>query len=138
MSIQEVQGPLMNRPTGMAVVIAEHEYNPLNGFYEPLLHAAPDSATVLAIVAGATLTTVPATVNARYAYILVLSNTGAVGGTVTITDQAGAIMTMFVPANGTIAIVSTPSAPIFQMAVGAVNVTSTIAAIQVFVSYFDK
>lgn len=138
MSVTEVQVPLMDRPTGMAVVIAEHYYNPLNGFYEPLLQTAPDSHTITATVAGALLTTVPATVNSRYVYILVLSNTGAAGGTITITDTAGAIMTIYVPAYGTIAIVSTPSAPIFQLAVGAVTVTSSIETIEVFISHFDK
>lgn len=140
MSVTEVQVTLPAPPTGMALVTALHEYNPLNGHYEPLVKLQTLNDEIAATVAGALLMTVPATVNRRDVYIIVLSNTGATGDSVTIADAAGTnTITIYVPGYQTIAIVSIPAAPIISFGPGNVNATSlATATVRVFVSSNDK
>jgi len=115
MSIQQdPQETLPDPPTGVALVIAEHVYNPETGHYDPSLRNRP-------LTAGATVTVPPAaaalliTVVAGapvWIYHLVLANLGG-NERVTITEPGNNTYIVDVPANQTIPIVSTPQAPIF-------------------------
>lgn len=134
MSVTEVQVPLPPPPTGVALVIAEHEYNPESGHYEPPLRDVPRNANVVAAVApGGQLIAGVTPAAPVWIYHLVFANAGAAEIVTLTRPDDGITYVVAVPANLTTVIVSTPQAPLFVsrgtgniMAVGAAgNVTVT-------------
>lgn len=114
MSVTEIQIPLPDPPTGVALVITEHEYNPESGHYEPPLRDRPltASATVTVPPAAAALLLTVGAGAPVWIYHLVLANEGG-NERVTITETGGNTYIVDVPLNDTVVIVSTPQAPIF-------------------------
>ena len=139
MSIQEAQVPLPAPPTGVALIIAEHEYNPENGHYEPSIRGVPLNVNAVApAVAGAFLAVVA---NAPVLfYHFVFANPIAAVETITLTEPGGNTYIVEVPANNTVTLVSTPDAPLFVSRVAG-NFTilgSSGAGTQVTAAYVVK
>ena len=99
MAVVETQVPLPDPPTGVALVLAEHGYNPENGHYEPPLRARPLNASIASgtLAAPAVLLAVAAGVT-LWIYHIVLANTSAAAETCVITEPGGNTYTVEVPA----------------------------------------
>jgi hypothetical protein len=138
MSIQESQVPLPAPPTGAALIIAEHEYNPENGHYEPSIRGVPLNVNAVApLVAAAFLAVVANT--AVWFYHFVFANAGGAAVTVTLAEPGGNTYIVDVPANQTVTVVSNPDAPLFMSRVaGNITILGTIATVQVTAAYVVK
>jgi len=139
MSVQETQVPLPAPPTGVALVIAEHEYNPENGHYEPSIRGLPLNVNAVApAVAGAFLAVAA---NAPvWFYHFVFANTLGAVETITLTEPGGNTYIVTVPANTTVTLVSNPDAPLFMSrTVGNITILGTVGAgTQVTAAYVVK
>jgi len=139
MSVQETQVPLPAPPTGVALVIAEHEYNPENGHYEPSIRGVPLNVNAVApAVAGAFLAVAA---NAPvWFYHFVFANTLGAVETITLTEPGGNTYIVTVPANTTVTLVSNPDAPLFMSrTVGNITILGTVGAgTQVTAAYVVK
>jgi len=144
MSVQESQVPLPDPPTGVALIIAEHEYNPENGHYEPPIRGVPLNASADCGITPATNPLIAVALGAPvWIYHLVFANTGGAIETVVLTEPGplANTYTVQVPANTTMAMISTPSAPLFVSRVAAAgNITaqSTAGTTTVTVTYVVK
>lgn len=145
MAVVETQVPLPDPPTGVALVLAEHDYNPENGHYEPPLRARPLNASIASgtLAAPAVLLAVAAGVT-LWIYHIVLANTSAAAETCVITEPGGNTYTVEVPANLTVVVTSTPDAPLFMarnaLAVAA-NITfgsDVITSVTATITYVTK
>lgn len=142
MSVTEVQVPLPDPPTGIALVLTEHVYNPENGHYEPPLRARPQNASIpsgtlvapnplLAVVAGTPI----------WIYHIVLANVSGAAETCVLAETGGGnTYTVEVPANQTVIVTSTPDAPLFMSrAAGAFMFGSDVAAsVVITITYVTK
>ena len=138
MSIQESQVPLPAPPTGVALVIAEHEYNPENGHYEPSIRGVPLNVNLLSPLAAAAFLAVAAN-TAVWFYHFVFANTGGAAVTVTLAEPGGNTYIVEVPANQTVQMISNPDAPLFVSRVaGNITLLGTIATVQVTATYVVK
>ena len=139
MSVQETQVPLPAPPTGVALVIAEHEYNPENGHYEPSIRGVPLNVNAVApAVAGAFLAVAA---NAPvWFYHFVFANTLGAVETITLTEPGGNTYIVTVPANTTVTLVSNPDAPLFMSrTAGNITILGTVGAgTQVTAAYVVK
>jgi len=139
MSIQETQVPLPAPPTGVALVIAEHEYNPENGHYEPSIRGLPLNVNLQAPAVAAAFLAVVANAPVWF-YHFVFANTIAAVETITLTEPGGNTYIVEVPANTTVTLISNPDAPLF-MSRTAGNITllgSTGAGTFVTATYVVK
>ena len=141
MSVIERQIPLPDPPTGAALIIAEHEYNPENGHYEPSIRGLPLNADILSgtIAAPTTLLTVVAGAPV-WIYALAIANNNAAVQQCVITEFGGNTYIVDIPANATYFVVSNPDAPIFiSRTAGIMTVGSTLAGtINVTATYVVK
>jgi len=147
MSIQESQAGLPAPPTGVALVIAEHEYNPENGHYEPPLRAQPLNAWIASgtLAAPAILLALAAGVRV-WVYHIVLANTSGGNETCVITGPEAVpnTYTVEVPQNTTVIVTSTPDAPVFVARVPAAaagNITfgsDILGAVTATITYVTK
>jgi len=112
MSVQESQTPLPPPPTGVALIIAEHEYNPENGHYEPSIRGVPLNVNLQAPLAAAAFLAVAANAPVWF-YHLVFANTIAAAETITLTEPGGNTYIVHLAGNTTMAMISTPDAPLF-------------------------
>lgn len=137
-AINEAQTPLPVPPTGVDTTITEHDFNPENAHYEPLLKNGPQNAVALATPVVANF--IPVTATARpWIYYILLANTGGVAGTVILAEPGGNTLTVEVPANLTVIVPSTPEAPIFvSRTAGQITIISDIATIAVTATYVNK
>jgi len=114
---QDPQVPLPDPPTGVAVVIAEHDYNPENGHYEPPLRNRPLNAAIASgtLAAPAVLLAIAAVAAGvrLWIYHIVLANTSVAIETCVITEPSGNTYTVEIPASTTVIVTSTPEAPVF-------------------------
>jgi hypothetical protein len=146
MSVTETQVDLPDPPTGMAVVIAKHNYNPENGHYEPPLRAPPLNASVISgtLAAPANLVPVVAAGAIWWVYHIVLANTSGANETCVITEPGGQTYTVEVLANTTVIVTSTPDAPVFiarNATAAAVNITfgsDIITSVTATITYVTK
>ena len=141
MSIQESQVPLPAPPTGVAIVIAEHEYNPENGHYEPSIRGLPLNANIASGTLAAPTTLLTVVANAPvWIYALVLANINAAVQNCVITEIGGNTYTIEIPANSTYFVTSNPDAPIFiSRTAGIMTVGSTlVGTIDVTATYVIK
>ena len=139
MAVVETQVPLPAPPTGVALVIAEHEYNPENGHYEPPIRGLPLNVNLAAPAVAAAFLAVVANAPVWF-YHFVFANPIAAVETITLVEPGGNTYIVEVPANQTITIVSTPSAPLFVSRTAG-NITllgSTGAGTQVTATYVVK
>jgi len=114
MSVVEAQIPLPTPPTGHDLTYAEHTYNPENGYYEPIMKAAPLNANIAVTnVAQNLIVGLLAATPAWIYHILFANNTAAVR-TYTLTEPGGNTYIMVVPANISVPLISTPDAPLFK------------------------
>lgn len=138
MSVQEAQVPLPAPPTGVSLVIAEHEYNPENGHYEPPIRGLPLNVNLLAPLAAAAFLAVVAGAPVWF-YHFVFANTGAAVETVTLTEPGGNTYIVEVPANQTVNMISTPSAPLFvSRTAGNITLLGDVGTTQVTATYVVK
>ena len=141
MSIQESQVPLPAPPTGVALVIAEHEYNPENGHYEPSIRGLPLNADILSGTLAAPTTLLTMVANAPvWIYALAIANNNAAVQQCVITEFGGNTYIVDIPASSTYFVVSNPDAPIFiSRTAGIMTVGSTLAgSINVTATYVVK
>lgn len=116
---QDPQVPLPGPPTGVALVITEHGYNPETGHYEPPLRTRPENASIDSgtLAAPTNLIIFAAGDRPVWIYHIVLANTGNTVQTCEITEPGGNVYTVELPANTldhpTAIITSTPDAPLF-------------------------
>ena len=144
MSDNEVNVPLPTPPTGFDTSIVQQEYNPEIGHFEPPLKARPLTASIASgtLAAPNALLAVAAGV-VVWVYQIMLANTSAAAETAVITYGAFTY-TVEIPANNSIPIISTPSAPIFfarNATAAAVNMTfgSDVAgAVTATITYVTK
>lgn len=113
--INEQQGSLPRQPKGVDIVMTDHEFNPANGHYEPVLAVAPANIQNVATSGGSILFTVPATVNQRWVYgVIAIPQSG--DEYVQLSDSLGANKLPIQAASGvTFILMSTPGAPLFTV-----------------------
>ena len=126
MSIQESQVPLPAPPTGVSIVIAEHEYNPENGHYEPSIRAIPLTANLLAPAAVGPFGPAIVANTTIWYYHFVFANTIGAAETITLTEPGGLTYIVEVPQNTTLVITSTPDAPLFMARIAGAVVNTTL------------
>lgn len=114
MSVVEAQIPLPAPPTGMDLVNAEHGYNPHSGFYEPPLKNVPLTASLAVTAAVQNLVVGVTVANPIWVYSIVYANNTAAGRFINITEPGGQFIIVAAPANTTVALISTPDAPLFR------------------------
>jgi len=112
MSIQEAQTPLPAPPTGASMITALHEYNPENGHYEPSIRGFPRNVDAVAPLQSTAFLLVVANAPVWF-YHFVFANSTATAEDVALTEPGGNVYRVTVPADDSITIVSTPSAPLF-------------------------
>jgi hypothetical protein len=139
MSVNESQVPLPAPPTGVALITAQHEYNPENGHYEPSIRGVPLNVNAVAPAVAAAFLAVAAN-TAVWFYHFVFANTGGAVETITLTEPGGNTYIVEVPANNTITIVSNPNAPLFvSRTAGNIAIIGTVGALtQVTAAYVVK
>ena len=139
MSIQEAQVPLPAPPTGVAIVTAQHEYNPENGHYEPSIRGLPLNVNAVAPLAAAAFLVVVANAPVWF-YHFVFANTGGAAETITLTEAGGNTYIVEVPANNTVQMISTPDAPLFvSRTAGNITIAGSVGAVtQVTATYVVK
>lgn len=145
MSVEDVQIPLPDPPTGVALVTTEHVYNPESGHYEPPLRTRPLNASIPSgtLAAPAALLAVVAGVPV-WIYHIVLANTSAAAETCVITEPGGNTYTVEVPPNTvdhpTLVITSTPDAPLFvSRTAGNITFGSDVAtSVTATITYVTK
>ncbi len=139
MAVVEAQVPLPVPPTGVDEHSTLHEFNPETGHYEPPLKNLPLNANAIAGVVAANFIAVTATAR-PWLYYLVFTNIGGAVVTVTLAEPGGNTLIVEVPANQTVTLPSTPTAPIFvSRTVGNITLVADIAAVAaVTVTYTNK
>ena len=138
MSVTEVQVPLPPPPTGVALVTAEHVYNPESGHYEPSIRGVPLNVNLLAPLAAAAFLVVVANAPVWF-YHFVFANTGGAVETVTLAEFGGNTYIVEVPANQTVVLISTPDAPLFvSRTAGAITLLGDVGTTQVTATYVVK
>ena len=138
MAVVESQVPLPAPPTGVALVLTEHVYNPENGHYEPSIRGLPLNVNLLSPLVVAAFLAVAAN-TAVWFYHFVFANTGGAVVTVTLAEPGGNTYIVEVPANQTVTMISNPDAPLFvSRAVGNITLLGTIATVQVTATYVVK
>ena len=137
MAIVEAQVPVPVPPTGVDEHSTLMEFNPETGHFEPPLKNGVLNANLLAPVLAANFIAVTATAR-PWIYHLVFANTGALT-TVTLAEPGGNTLIVVVPANDTIVMASTPTAPIFvSRTVGNITLLGVLATVQVTATYTNK
>lgn len=139
--LQEQQASLPVQPKGVSLVITEHDYNPANGHYEPMLAVPPANAIGVGNLSGGALMLTPPNINARWVYGIIASDGGSGFSAFTLVDSLGPTV-KFGPVNvasgGNYTLMSTPDAPIFTLppndGLGIVSATPIV----VDVIYIDK
>jgi len=138
MAVQEAQTPLPVPPTGFDTSIVQQEFNAESGHFEPPLKNAPQNISILAPVVAVNILAVTATARPWF-YYGVFANTGGAAVTVTITEPGGNTLIVQVPANQTVTLASTPTAPIFiSRTAGNINIAGSIATVQCTLTYVMK
>lgn len=139
MAVVEAQVPLPAPPTGIAIVFARHEYNPENGHYEPAIRGLPLNVNAVAPLAPGAFLAVVANAPVWF-YAFVFANTGGAVETITLTEPGGNTYIVEVPANQTVTITSTPSAPLFvSRTAGNITIGGSVGALtQVTATYVVK
>ena len=138
MSIQESQVPLPAPPTGVALIIAEHEYNPENGQYEPSIRGLPLNVNLIAPLAAAAFLAVVANAPVWF-YHFVFANTGGAVETITLAEPGGNTYIVEVPANNTVQMISNPDAPLFvSRTAGNITLLGDVGTTQVTATYVIK
>jgi len=140
---QDPQETLPAPPTGVALVTAEHEYNPENGHYEPSIRDIPRTADLQAPLAVAVFGPPIVANTTIWYYHFVFAETSGAPEMITLTNPAGDTYIVNLAANQTLVITSTPDAPLFMSRiVGAVVNTmivgSTGAGTMVTAAYVVK
>ena len=114
MSIVEAQTPLPAPPTGIDGVVARHNYNPENGYYEPSLRNPPLNAGIAVTNAAQNLIAGLLAATPAWIYHMVFANNTAAVRTYTLTEPGGNTYIVVVPANTSVIVTSTPDAPLFK------------------------
>ena len=128
MSVVESQVPLPAPPTGMDGVVARHNYNPENGFYEPSLRNPPQNAGIAVTNVAANLVAGILAATPIWIYHMVFANTTAAAVTMTLTEPGANTYIVEVPANDTRIVTSNPDAPLFRStAAGNLTVVGSAA-----------
>jgi hypothetical protein len=138
--INEQQGSLPVQPKGVDLVIAEHDYNPTNGHYEPELFHAPTNVLGIGASGGVLIMTVPLTVNARWIYGLVITDGGSGRDYIQLVDTAGPTLkfNIITISGGNYTLMSDPEAPIFTLPAGDGLIALCTNPQIVDVIYIDK
>jgi len=122
-------------------VYAEHRYNPVNGFYEPISRTPPLNANLVTpLVAGNLIVGIVAA-NPVWIYMVTLANTGGAVETVTLTEPGGNTYILQIPGNTTLVVQSpTPDQPLLMStAAGNLTLVGTVgAATFCTVAYYVK
>ena len=141
MAVNETQVPLPAPPTGVSVIIAEHEYNPENGHYEPSIRGLPLNAAILSGTLAAPTVLLAVVANAPvWIYAWVFANNNAAIQACVVTEPGGNTYTLEIPADTTYFVTSNPDAPLFMSrTAGNITVGSTLAgAVTVTAAYVVK
>ena len=122
MSVVEAQTPLPAPPTGHDLTLAEHFFNPENGYYEPISKTPPLNANIAVTNAAQNLIVGILAGTSAYIYHIMFTNTTGAAIVYTLTEPSGHTYIVTVPANTSIPVTSLPTAPLLK-SVGAGNLT---------------
>jgi len=140
MSVVEAQTPLPTPPTGADGTYARHDFNPENGFNEPLSKTPPQNAGIAVTNAAQNLVAGIIAGTSVWVYHIMFTNTTGAAIIYTLTEPGGNTYIVTVAANTSLPVTSLPNAPLFKT-VGAGNLTvvgSAAISGQVTIAYITK